>query len=113
LVTPPLNGSILPGVTRDAVLTLATRLGYQVEERPYGIDEWHADAAGGSLREVFACGTGVVITAIGTARDADGEFTVNGGAEGSVTRSIRAALLDIQHGRAADEFGWLRRLDDR
>jgi len=59
---------------------------------------------------VFASGTGVVITAIGTARDGDRDVLVNGGAEGPVTRSIRAALLDIQRGRAADEFGWLRRL---
>jgi branched-chain amino acid aminotransferase len=110
LVTPPLNGSILAGVTRDAVLTLARRLGLAVEERLYAIDEWLADAADGRLREVFASGTGVVITAIGTARDGDRDVLVNGGAEGPVTRSIRAALLDIQRGRAADEFGWLRRL---
>ena len=64
----------------------------------------------GQLREVFASGTGVVVTAIGTARDAGGEFTINGGVEGPVTQSIRAALLDIQRGRAADEFGWLRRV---
>jgi branched-chain amino acid aminotransferase len=110
LVTPPLNGSILPGITRGAILQLADRLGLKAEERPFTIDEWRADAASGRLTEVFACGTGVVITAIGTVRGTDGEFTVGEGAEGPVTGTVRKALLDIQYGRAADPFGWLTRV---
>jgi branched-chain amino acid aminotransferase len=106
LVTPPLNGSTLPGITRDSILKLAGRLGYQVQERPYTIDEWQADAASGKLREVFASGTGVVITAIGTLRDGDQEHTVAGG---PVTETIRTALTDIQFGRADDPYGWLQR----
>jgi branched-chain amino acid aminotransferase len=109
LVTPPLNGSILPGVTRDAVLHLAGTLGYAVEERPYPVDEWRRDAEDGSLREVFACGTGVVITAIGAVRDGDTEFTIGDAEQGGpVTAALRAALLDIQFGRAEDPFGWVR-----
>ena len=107
LVTPPLNGSILPGITRDAILHLARDLGYGVQERPYTIDEWREDAANGSLREVFACGTGVVVTAIGTVRDAGGEFTIAGAEEGPVTAQLRQALLDIQFARAADPHGWV------
>jgi branched-chain amino acid aminotransferase len=107
LVTPPLAGSILPGVTRDSVLRLAGHLGYAVRERPYALREWRDDAATGRLREVFATGTGAVITSIGTVRGADGEFTVGDGVEGPVTRAVRKALLDIQHGRAAAPFTWL------
>jgi branched-chain amino acid aminotransferase len=109
VVTPALNGSILPGVTRDSILTLARRAGHEVVERPYAIDEWRADAQEGSLREAFATGTGVVVTSIGTVRDADGEFTVGGAVEGPVTTGLRRALLDIQRGRATDEFGWVHR----
>ncbi|WP_432832161.1 branched-chain amino acid aminotransferase [Dactylosporangium sp. CA-092794] len=106
LVTPPLNGSILPGVTRDSVLTLARHRGWTVEERPYSVDEWRADASSGALRETFASGTGVVITAIGTARSKDGEFLVGGAAEGPVTTAIRDLIVGIQRGRLEDPFGW-------
>lgn len=107
LVTPPLTGSILPGITRDSILRLGDRLGYAVAERPYSIEEWRADAASGRLREVLACGTGVVITSIGTVRDGADEFTVGGAAEGEIARTIRKALLDLQFNRVEDEFGWL------
>jgi branched-chain amino acid aminotransferase len=109
LVTPPLNGSILPGVTRDSVLTLARHRGWAVEERAYSLDEWRADATAGALREAFACGTGVVITSIGAARSRDGEFVIGGGTEGPVTASIRDAIVGIQRGLAEDPFGWSRR----
>ena len=110
LVTPPLNGSILPGITRGAILQLADRLGLTAQERPFTIDEWRADAASGRLTEAFACGTGVVITAIGTVRGTDGEFTVGEAVEGPVTGAVRKALLDIQYGRVADPFGWIIRV---
>jgi branched-chain amino acid aminotransferase len=106
LVTPPLNGSILPGVTRDSVIALARHRGWTVHERPYSVDEWSTDAAAGNLLETFACGTGVVITSIGRARSRDGEFEIGGAAEGPVTTAIRDALVGIQRGRAEDPFGW-------
>ncbi len=109
LVTPEL-GTILPGITRDSVLKLGELLGYDVEERPYSIDEWRADAASGRLKEAFACGTAAVVTPIGTVRGRDGEFTVNGGVEGPLTRRLRDYLLDLQHGRIADPRGWVHRL---
>jgi branched-chain amino acid aminotransferase len=110
LVTPPLNGSILPGVTRDSIMTLARHRGWAVEERPYPIDEWRADAASGALKEAFACGTGVVITAIGSARTTDWELTVGDGSEGPVTTDVRAAIVGIQRGLTEDPFGWSHRL---
>src|SRR5437763_7893416 len=72
LVTPPLTGSILPGITRDSVITLARDNGLTVVERPYSFDEWRANAASGDLRGAFACGTAAVITPLRTVRWPDG-----------------------------------------
>ena len=110
LVTPPLTGTILPGITRDSVITLARDKGMTVVERPYSIDEWRADAASGALREAFACGTAAVITPIGTVCSVDGEFTIGGGEPGPVTMDLRQQLVDIQRGRAADPYGWVHRV---
>ena len=109
LSTPPL-GTILPGITRDSIITLARELGYEVREEPYAFDQWRADAASGRLREAFACGTAAVITPIGTVRSPEGEFTVGGGRTGEVTARLRQLLVDIQRGRAEDRHGWVQRV---
>jgi branched-chain amino acid aminotransferase len=111
--TPPLTGSILPGITRESLLILAADLGFQVREEPYSIDQWRADAKSGRLREAFACGTAAVITPIGTVRSTEGEFKIGdskSGGTGEVTEQLRAALVDIQRGRAADKYGWVHRI---
>lgn len=110
LVTPPLTGTILPGITRDSVITLARHEGRTVVERPVSFDEWRADAASGRIREVFACGTAAVLTPIGQVRWSGGEFTVADGAPGPVTSALRGQLVDIQRGRAGDPFGWVHRV---
>ncbi|MFC4105001.1 branched-chain amino acid aminotransferase [Micromonospora zhanjiangensis] len=109
LATPTL-GTILPGITRESVLTLAREAGHQVVERQVGFDEWRADAASGRLREVFACGTAAVITPIGTVRHPGGEFAIAGGEPGSVTMGLRQTLVDIQRGRTEDTHGWVHRI---
>jgi branched-chain amino acid aminotransferase len=110
LVTPPLTGAILPGITRDSVITLARHAGREVIERPVSFDEWRADADSGRLREVFACGTAAVITPIGTVRAPGLEFTVNGGEPGPATLELRQTLVDLQRGRGEDPFGWVHRV---
>ncbi|WP_320065135.1 branched-chain amino acid aminotransferase [Micromonospora sp. RTGN7] len=110
LVTPPLSGTILPGITRDALLTLAAEAGHQVEERPVSFADWRADAASGRLREAFACGTAAVITPIGGVRFPGGDFLVGGGQPGPVTTALQQRLVDIQRGRAADPHGWVSRV---
>jgi branched-chain amino acid aminotransferase len=110
LRTPPLTGTILPGITRDSLITLARDLGRTVHEEPYAIDQWQADADSGRLREAFACGTAAVVTPIGGVRGRDREFTIGDGCPGQVTSQLRSALLDIQTGRAADRHNWLHRL---
>jgi branched-chain amino acid aminotransferase len=110
LVTPELTGTILPGITRDSVITLARHQGRTVVERPVTFEEWRADAAAGRLREVFACGTAAVLTPVGQVRWPEGEFTIADGAPGPVTMSLRGQLVDIQRGRAADPFGWVHQV---
>jgi branched-chain amino acid aminotransferase len=110
LVTPPLTGSILPGITRDSIITLAREQGMTVVERPYTYDEWRADAASGALREAFASGTAAVITPIGTVKSTDGGFVIGDGTAGPVTTDLRQQLVDIQRGRTADRHGWVHRV---
>ncbi len=110
LVTPELSGSLLPGITRDSLLTLARDLGYTVEERRISTEEWEKKAESGELTEVFGCGTAAVITAVGSVKHTDGEFTIAGGQPGEVTMRLRKALSDIQRGLAPDPHNWLHRL---
>jgi len=110
LVTPELTGTILEGVTRSSILTLAKELGHDVEERRIGIDEWREGVADGSLREVFACGTAAVVTPVGRLKWDGGELVMGDGGTGPVTTQIRTALLDIQHGEAPDPHGWMHQL---
>lgn len=110
LQTPPLTGTILPGVTRDSLITLARGLGLTVREEPYSIDQWQADALSGRLTEAFACGTAAVVTPIGSVKGLRHEFSIGGGQAGAVTARLGSALTDIQFGRAPDPYGWVDRL---
>ena len=108
IVTPSLSGSILEGVPRDSILTLARDLGHEVIERRVSIDEWREGTTDGTITEVFACGTAAVVTPIGSLKWDGGEAVAGDGEAGKVTSDIRAALVDIQYGRAADRHGWMR-----
>lgn len=108
--TPPLGGTILPGVTRDSVLKLAAKLGIEAREELYSIEQWEADAKSGKLVEAFACGTAAVITSIRHVKRANSEFTIGSGKAGDTTLKLKNALLDIQSGKAEDPFGWVKRL---
>jgi len=110
IATPPLAGTILPGITRDSLLTLARGMGIAVREERYSLDQWRADAASGRLREAFACGTAAVVTPIGTVRGQGFEFTIGDGGPGPITGRLRTALIEIQRGRAPDAHGWVHRL---
>lgn len=108
--TPPISGTILEGITRDSLLTLAREQGLSVEEEPYSIDAWKADAASGRLREAFACGTAAVVTSIGTVRGRGFEFSIGNGGPGLVAQKLKDSLVAIQRGRAPDPHGWMKRL---
>ena len=110
LTTPPLSGTILPGITRDAILTLARAEGRTVREERYSMDQWRADAASGKLREAFACGTAAVVAAIGKVKSAAGDIVMGDGSVGAVTAALKAQLVGIQRGDAPDPHGWVRRI---
>lgn len=110
IVTPPLTGTILPGITRDAIITLAKDAGLTVREEPYSIDQWQADAESGALTESFACGTAAVVTPVGKVTRGDTSFTIGAGGPGQVTGMLKDRLVSIQRGLAADPHGWVTRL---
>jgi branched-chain amino acid aminotransferase len=110
LVTPPASGSILEGVTRDALLQLGTDLGHEVEERPLALDELQSGAASGAVAELFACGTAAVVTPIGSLVHGESVIRFADGGTGAVTARLRRTLLDLQYGRAPDPHAWLHRL---
>lgn len=107
LVTPPTSGSILEGVTRDAIETIAGERGHHVEARPIDIDEWRSGVAAGRITEVFACGTAAVVTPLGRLAWRGGELVIGDGHTGKVTHDIRDALLAVQYGHAPDRHGWM------
>ncbi len=110
VVTPPVSGTILEGVTRSSILQLVSDAGHQVSEAPVLLDELRAGIADGSVTEVFACGTAAVVTPIGRLAGEDFDLVVGDGSTGPVTARVRAELTDIQYGRAEDRYGWLHRL---
>ncbi|MGD3105909.1 branched-chain amino acid aminotransferase [Streptomyces sp. YGL11-2] len=110
IVTPELTGSLLPGITRDSLLSIAADLGYEVSEGRISVEEWQGATEDGTLTEVFACGTAAVITPVGRVKSARANWTVADGEPGEVTMKLRKALLDIQTGVGADTHGWMHPL---
>ncbi|WP_208026557.1 aminotransferase class IV [Streptomyces sp. Tu 3180] len=111
LLTPPLTGTILPGVTRDALIVLARDLGLRVTEAPVALDRWREDCAAGRITEVFACGTAARVTSVGRVLGADGPWTVGDGRPGPVAGRLSAALAAVHRGEAADPYGWCHPVD--
>ncbi len=107
VVTPALTGTLLPGITRDTVLTLARSLGFAAEERRITVDDWRDGVASGTITEVFACGTAAVITPVGQVKAESFSMTINAMENGPVAMRLRDALLDIQHGAAPDLHAWM------
>jgi len=107
IVTPAL-GTILEGITRGSIIELAGKMGHQVEERQFSIDEWRDGVSSGAITEIFACGTAAVVTPVGELKWEGG--SVPAPASTDLTMRIRQALVDVQYGRAEDTFGWMHRI---
>jgi branched-chain amino acid aminotransferase len=108
-IVTPATGTILEGITRASVMELAGKIGLQVEERRFSIDEWRDGVTSGEITEVFACGTAAVVTPVGSLKW-DGGRTPDVIDAGPVTMQVRQALVDIQYGRADDTFGWMHQV---
>jgi branched-chain amino acid aminotransferase len=106
-ITPPLEGSILAGVTRDSVITLLRQWGHTVLERPIGVDEIKQAHADGRLKEIFGCGTGAVISPVGALGYRDQRLVINDRKPGATSQRLFAELTGIQQGRILDTHNWL------
>jgi branched-chain amino acid aminotransferase len=107
VMTPKLTGTLLPGITRDSILSVAADLGYKVEETMISIDDWRDGVASGLITEIFACGTAAVVSPVGQAKSTMGTWVTGDGQPGKITMQIRNSLLGIQHGEIADTHKWM------
>jgi len=107
LITPSLSGSILAGVTRNTVISLAKIWGMKVTERKISIDELMEAHESGILTEIFGAGTAAVISPVGEVKYADRTITIGDGQVGPNASKFFKAITDIQYGRAEDPMGWI------
>jgi branched-chain amino acid aminotransferase len=110
ILTPALTGTLLPGITRDSLLTLAPDLGITAVEGRIAIDEWQSACAAGELTEVFACGTAAVITPVGSVKGEHTAWQIGDGSSGPVTLRLREELMGIQYGHRPDPFAWIHKV---
>lgn len=106
VITPPLSGSILPGVTRDSALTLCRDWGLKVSEREISIDEVIAAAHQGTLAEMWGTGTAAVVSPVGELGYKGEKVIINGGQTGPLTQKLYDTIVSIQYGDAPDPYGW-------
>lgn len=107
VITPMLNGSILPGVTRNSVITIAKQLGYEVEERRIDVNELIEAQKNGKLEECFGTGTAAVISPVGKLRYVDEVYTINDNKIGDLSRKLYDTITGIQWGKCEDENNWV------
>jgi branched-chain amino acid aminotransferase len=110
VVTAPLTGSILGGITRDSVIRLSDFLGFRVEERQLDISELVTDIISGKVTEAFGSGTAAVITPVGHIAYRDDLRMIGDGGVGPLTQSLYETLTGIQYGRIKDKFDWIRKI---
>ncbi|MBR3863241.1 MAG: branched-chain amino acid aminotransferase [Clostridia bacterium] len=106
VLTPMLNGSILPGITRNSVINLLKEWGVPVEERRISVDELLEAQKNGKLEEVFGTGTAAVISPVGKLRYKDDVMTIGDGGIGPVSQKLYDTITGIQTGKLADPLGW-------
>lgn len=106
VITAPLEGTILPGITRDSVIRLLEKKGLAVSQRKLSIDEVYDAARSGRLEEVFATGTAAVISPVGVLCYKDECVEINKGEVGPLARDLYDTLYGIQTGKEPDSMGW-------
>jgi branched-chain amino acid aminotransferase len=110
VITAPLNGSILPGVTRDSVLQLARQWGLKVTERPLSIKEVVQAAQNGKLQEAFGTGTAAVISPVGEICYKSQNYVVAGGKMGELSLKLYNEIVAIQYAEKEDRYRWRERV---
>lgn len=112
LITPELNGSILPGITRDSVIALAKSWKLKVTERQISIEEVIAAQKSARLTEIFGSGTAAVISPVGELNYNEKAFSIGDGKVGPIAKRLYKALTDIQYGKSEDPMGWVEPVRD-
>lgn len=107
-IVTPATGTILEGITRSSIISIARSMGHEVTERLFGIDEWRDGIASGDIVEIFACGTAAVVSPVGELRSAAGATPAPPRTD--LTMKIREHLVGVQFGRVADPEGWVRKV---
>ena len=110
LVTPPLHGTILPGVTRDSVLHIARNLELKVSERMISLDEVISALESGKLKEAFATGTAAVISPVGKLAHHGKSYVIGGGKVGPLSQKLYDHIMGIQYGKIKDPYGWMEKV---
>ncbi len=112
LITPPLSGSILPGITRNSVMEMARSWGVNVQERSLSMDDILQANSNGTLKEVFASGTAAIVSPVGQIYYKNREYAINEGRTGTLTEKLYNEILQIQYGENEDSFGWRVKISD-
>lgn len=110
LVTPVLNGSILPGITRRSCIELAKSLGMEVQERLISIDEIITAGREKRLTEAFGTGTAAVISPVGELKYKDNEIIINDNKIGPIAKMVYDTITGVQSGRIEDQYGWVTKV---
>lgn len=106
VITAPLTGSILPGITRDSVIQIVKKWGMKMSERSLSIDEVTAAARQGTLKEAFGTGTAAVISPVGQITYKGVDYIVAGGKMGDLSMKLYNEIVAIQYGEKDDPYGW-------
>ena len=110
LVTPALSSSILDGVTRDSIITIAKDWGIKVEERKVSVDEIINSLKTGALKEAFGAGTAAVVSPISVINYDGIDYQIPAPSKDSFSQKVAKAMYDIKHGLAEDKFGWILKM---
>ena len=110
VITAPLTGSILPGITRDSVLKILKNWGVKASERSLSIDEVIESAQNGTLKEAFGTGTAAVISPVGQITYKDKDYLVAGGKMGDLSQRLYQEIIGIQYGKKEDPYSWREKI---
>ncbi|UCF57105.1 MAG: aminotransferase class IV, partial [Deltaproteobacteria bacterium] len=111
VITAPLTGSILPGITRDSVIHIVKDWGMKMSERVLSIDEVITAAKDGRVQEAFGTGTAAVISPVGQITYKGEDHIVAGGKMGELSQRLYKEIVDIQYGEKDDPYGWIERIN--
>ncbi len=111
VITAPLTGSILPGITRDSVIQIVKSWGIKFSERSLAIDEVIEAAKSGRLKEAFGTGTAAVISPVGQITYKDEDFIIADGKMGELSQKLYEEIVAIQYGEKQDPYGWVERIN--